>query len=90
MKLVFEKKDPQNIEVKIDNEGDVHDFDYVTMLKGLLDCGSLGESELRGDFTEAERVSIASMVGHLNECVPKNEEKDELDDGAGDETIAPE
>ena len=70
MKLVFEKKDPQTIAVKINHKGNIHDFDYVAMIKALLDCGSLADSELKGDFSEAERNSIVSMVRHLNDCVP--------------------
>jgi len=70
MKLLFEKKDSQTIAVKISHEGDIQDFDYITMLKGLLGYGSLGDSELTGDFSDAERTSITSMVKHLNDCVP--------------------
>ena len=87
MKLVFEKKDPQTIKVKINHEGDIHDFDYVSMLKGLLDCGSLADSELKGDFSEAERNSIASMVGHLNDCVPVTGGQVNLDDDSDEESI---
>ena len=70
MKLLFEKKDPQTIVVKISHEGKIQNFEYITMLKWLLDCGLLDDSELTGDFSEAEKKSIASMVRRLNECVP--------------------
>ena len=79
MKLVFEKKDAQTIEVKIKLKGDTRDFDYVAMLKGLLACGSLDDSELEGDFSEAERNSIASMVRYLNDCLPVSGGKIDLD-----------
>ena len=80
MKLVFEKKDSQTINLKIDRDGDIQDFDYIAMLKGLIDCGSLDESELKGDFSEVERNSISSMVKLLNECLPRKEGQINLDD----------
>lgn len=85
MKLVFEKKDPQNIEVKIEDEGDVKEFDYIFMLKKLLDYGLLEESELKGDFSEAEKSSIKSMVANLNECVPTKEGQLDPDSQSGEE-----
>lgn len=87
MKLVFEKKDSQTIKAKINHKGDIHDFDYVAMLKGLLDCGSLDDSELKGDFSEAEKNSIASMVRHLNDCVPVTGGQVDLDDDSDEENI---
>ena len=79
MKLVFEKKDSQTIDVKIKHNADIQNFDYVAMLKGLLKYGSLGDSDLTGDFSEAERDSIASMVKHLNDCVPVRDGQVDLD-----------
>jgi len=70
VKLIFQKKNPQTIEVKLKQNEDIQKFDYITMLKGLLDNGSLDDSELTGDFSEAEKTSITSMVKHLNDCVP--------------------
>ncbi len=75
MKLLFEKNDSQTVVVKIDHEGNIQDFDYVTMLQRLLDYGVLDDSELTGDFSETERTSIASMVAKLNDCVPVNNGK---------------
>ena len=85
MNLVFEKKDPQTIEVKINHDGEVYDFDYVIMLKRLLDSGSLNASELKGDFNEFEKNSIESMVKHLNDCVPVKDGKVDLDNDQDEE-----
>lgn len=79
MKLVFEKKNTQTIEVKLKRDVDIQNFDYIKMLKGLLECGSLDESELKGDFSDAERNSISSMVKHLNKCVPIKDGRVDLD-----------
>lgn len=84
MKLTFEKKDPQTIDVKINHEENIQDFDYVAMLKGLLKCGTLDEAELKGDFSDAEKKSIASMVKHLNECIPIAEGQVDLDSDIDD------
>ena len=87
MKLVFEKKDLQTIEVKLKHNENIHEFDYIAMLKGLLGSGSLGDSELTGDFSEAERKSIASMVKHLNDCVPVKDGQVDLDGNSDEENI---
>lgn len=70
MKLLFEKKDTQTVSVKIDCEGTIQDFKYITMLKGLLEYGPLDNSDLIGNFSDAERNSIDSMVKGLNDCLP--------------------
>jgi|WetSurMetagenome_2_1015567.scaffolds.fasta_scaffold1044684_1 hypothetical protein len=74
MNLVFEKNDPQTINVKINDDGNIQDFDYMAMIKGILSTGSLDVSELKGDFSDVEKSSIESMIRHLNECVPQKEE----------------
>jgi len=89
MNLVFEKKDSQTIIVKINHEGKIQDFDYITMLKGLLNCGSLEDSELTGDFTDAERTSIDSMVKHLNDCVPAKDGQEDWEGDSEEDTINP-
>ncbi len=90
MRLVFEKKDSQTVVVKINHEDKVQDFDYIAMLKGLLDYGSLDDSDLKGDFSNAEKKSIASMVRHLNDCVPaKDGQVDSVGD-SGEENNDPE
>jgi hypothetical protein len=90
MNLIFEKKEPQTVVVKINHEGNIQDFQYITMLKALLDHGSLGDSEISGDFSEAERSSIASMVKHLNACVPTKDCQLDSDGNETGENIASE
>ncbi len=80
MKLVFEKLDPQTVDIKIDDAGQILDFDYVIMLKGLLQSGRLEESELKGEFSDVEICSIGSMIKHLNRCVASKEDQVDLDD----------
>ena len=79
MKLIFEKKDSQNITVRIGHEGNIKDFDYIEMLKGLLLYGSLEAPEVTGDFSEDEKNSINSMVKQLNGCVPVKDSQTYLD-----------
>jgi hypothetical protein len=75
MNLLFEKTDPQTIKVKIKDKDTSIDFDYMSMIKGLLSSGSLDKSELIGEFSSVEKSSIESMIRHLNECVPKHDER---------------
>ena len=89
MKLLFEKKDSQTIVVKISHEGNIQNYDYITMLKGLLDYGSLGDSELTGDFSDAEKKSIDSMVKRLNDCVPAKDHQSDSGCHSCEEDIDP-
>ena len=82
MKLIFDKKDTQAIEVKINHEEATQDFDYIAMLRGLIEYGRLDGSELIGDFSEAERTSIASMVKQLNESLPAKDNEEGSDDSS--------
>lgn len=79
MNLLFEKTDPQTIKVKIKNNSQTIDFDYMSLIKGILSSGALDESELLGDFSSVEKSSIESMVRHLNECAPQKDTEDEID-----------
>jgi len=89
MKLLFEKKDPQTITVRISHEDEIKDFDYITMLKGLLDYGSLDDPELTGDFSEGEKISINSMVKQLNDCVLAKDGHIESDGNLDEDNIKP-
>lgn len=84
MNLIFEKADSQNINVKIDDNGHISDFNYIALVKGLIKHGSLGDPVLNGDFNEPETASINSMVKHLNDCIPLKDGKVNLD-GNSDE-----
>ena len=69
MKLVFSKNDQLEISV-IQKDGDSEkEFNYVDMIKNLINVKSLEESEMIGDFSESEKDSIISMIEHINSKV---------------------
>ena len=77
MKLEFRKNDEQEISVmRVDDEG-TSDYDYVEMIKTLMQTGALEKPNIVGDFSEAETNSIQNMVKHINEEVAKFYEDEE-------------
>ncbi|WP_156412622.1 hypothetical protein [Pseudohongiella spirulinae] len=44
-------------------------FNYVDMIKCLIEEKKLDEPELIGDFSDSERSSISSMISHINQEV---------------------
>lgn len=79
MKLVFRKNEEHEISVlRVDGDETV-DFDYVDMIKTLMETGRLENPDIVGDFSDAESNSISKMVEHINEEVAKFYEDDEED-----------
>lgn len=66
MKLVFTKNEELEISVYKLSEGNKEDFNYIGMLKELIKEEKLDEPDLIGEFTEAEKESINSMIKHIN------------------------
>ena len=80
MKLVFRKNDEQEISVvTVDGDEEV-DFDYIEMIKTLMNTGALASPDIEGDFSEAEENSIKKMVTHINDVVAKFYEKEDEED----------
>lgn len=78
MKLIFKKNEESEITVMQKTNGSEVEFDYVNMIKKLINDKNLEEPEIDGDFSESEKESIMSMVADINSEVTKfySEEKD--------------
>ena len=66
MKLVFTKNDENEISVLSESTEGRIKFNYVEMIKNLITSKKLDEPTIEGDFSEAEKSSISSMVAHIN------------------------
>jgi len=66
MILVFSKNEEQEISVSFKDAGCTTTFNYITMIKSLIDVKKMEEPEFIGDFSEAEKESVRSMVSHIN------------------------
>lgn len=66
MKLVFSKSEESEISVHKLSNGNKTDFNYVDMIKALIKDEKLVTPELNGDFSDAEKESINSMINHIN------------------------
>ena len=66
MKIVFRKDADQNISVLEQIDGKEREFSYVDMISYLINHGDLVAPELEGEFTDAEKDSVNSMVTLIN------------------------
>ncbi|MFH1320948.1 MAG: hypothetical protein ABII90_09890 [Bacteroidota bacterium] len=73
MKLIFKKDEDAEIRVFQKVGGEELDFSYVDMIKALIASKEMTESDILGEFTDAEKKSINSMVTLINKeiSVPK-------------------
>ena len=69
MKLVFSKNEELEVSVHKKSGNIKSNFSYVDMIKDLIKTQKLDTPELEGEFTEAEKGSISSMVEHINDEV---------------------
>ncbi len=69
MKLVFSKNEELEISVHKKSGDSLSDFTYIDMIKELIREQKLDAPELDGEFSEAEKGSINSMVKHINDEV---------------------
>ena len=81
MKLIFKKDEDSQISVVQDIDGNEQKFDYVDMIKALIDSKKMEGPEIEGDFTEDEVTSIKRMVKFINEEVGTEDEEDEDEEG---------
>jgi hypothetical protein len=63
---VFSKNDQLEITVMQKDGASTIEYNYVDMIKKLIDVKSLEEPEMIGDFSDSEKDSIMSMIGHIN------------------------
>lgn len=73
MKLVFKKSDEAEISVFISNGGTQEPFDYITMVKTLIEEREMEIPETIGEFSSAEISSIQTMTKYLNDSLKKTE-----------------
>lgn len=77
MKLVFSKNDKHEISV-VSKVGDHTDeFNYIEMIKQLIEVKQLEEPEFEGDFSDSEKQSVLSMINHINQDVTEFYSEDE-------------
>ena len=73
MKLIFEKSEANEISVLISNGYAKQPFDYITMVKALIEERTMEVPETIGEFSPAEIQSIQSMAQYLNESLQKTD-----------------
>lgn len=69
MKLIFSKNEKLEISVHKMSGDSRSEFSYIDMIKELITTQKLDNPELEGEFSEAEKGSIHSMVKHINDEV---------------------
>ncbi|PHR48395.1 MAG: hypothetical protein COA48_08825 [Cycloclasticus sp.] len=77
MKLVFNKNEEQEISVLFKSGENTTEFSYIHMIKKLIDVKRLEEPEFEGDFSDAEKDSVRSMIIHINREVTEFYSEDE-------------
>lgn len=66
MKLSFSKNGELEVSVTQKIGEEYKSFNYVGMIKSLIENKKLDDPELIGDFSDSERESISSMITHIN------------------------
>lgn len=79
MRLIF-KKDGHDISVNIKNGEEEIKFDYIKMIKLLMEKEVFEDSVFEGEFTEEEKQSVAKMLEDISSAVVTDSSD------AGDET----
>jgi len=69
MKLIFEKDQDKNMEVKIRDGLSEKEFSYVEMIKMLRDKNEFEASEFNADITDDEKERINNMLSKINEVI---------------------
>lgn len=69
MRLIFRKNKESEISVHKKSGDREIEFSYIDMIKEITKARKLDDADLEGDFSEAEKGSISSMVTHINDEV---------------------
>lgn len=69
MKLIFKKNDKHEISVISSNGEEEAEFNYIDMIKNLINLKKMDEPEFDGEFSDSEKESVLSMIGHINQEV---------------------
>lgn len=79
MKLIFRKDENLNISVVQKTAGNEVGFSYVELIKHLIDAKQLKSPKIVGDFSDADKRSIKSMITYINEELAKfNDQTEEM------------
>ena len=65
MKLVFKKEEDDAI-VKIEQDDEEKDFNYVELIRFLYENNELENAEFDGEFSSKEKDAINEMIAKLN------------------------
>jgi hypothetical protein len=80
MKLSFSKNDELEVSVSQKVGEDHQAFNYIDMIKNLIENKKLDEPEIIGEFSDSEKASILSMVSHINHEVSDFYNEDDAHD----------
>lgn len=81
MQIKFIKNDKNKIRVvEVDAAGIEKDFSYVNMMKFIIRERKIEIPEMEGNFSDAEKRSIKSMVYNINAVFDKEENIESTDD----------
>jgi len=73
MKLIFEKGEEKNLQVKIRDGLAEKEFSYIDMIKSLRDNNVFDTSEFDENITDDEQERINSMLLKINEVITEKE-----------------
>lgn len=71
MQIIFRKNEKSEISVTEKVAGKEFDFSYVDMIKTLIASEKMEPPEISGNFSDEEKISINSMVTHINAAIEK-------------------
>lgn len=75
MKLIFRKDEDLKISVVQEVDKQEAEFSYIEMIKHLIDSKKLKPPKVEGDFSDAEKKSIKSMVTYINDEIKALDEE---------------
>lgn len=71
MKVHFSRSDSGETKVQLVEKGNVRPFNYITLVKYLIDNGTLEETTFDGGFSVEEEDVVNSMVQLLEQSCNK-------------------
>jgi len=80
MKLSFCKNDELEVSVSQKIGEELQAFNYIGMIKSLIENKKLDEPEIIGEFSESEKASILSMISNINNEVSDFYKEDDAHD----------
>jgi hypothetical protein len=72
MQLIFKRLD-KNLTIEIKEGVSTTEFNYVEMIKKVLQKEVFEETLFEGDISDEEKSKINEMVGKINEALPPKE-----------------